>query len=217
MTTTSPDSLRTPDNTDAYNLVADLATLASDTQAALVKRANSYKGTATQRAAFTSAPVGTLWQDTDGNKGLYRKDTSAWVTVFVEQYGTSTERGAITPFFGQMWTDTNGSKLAWKGSTAGAWRRRSGRIAIGDGPWDSTSGSTGGRSFTVDVPTVLESGETIIVQQITGNGFFSFVSQQSVGSSSGGVTPVSFRQMQFLNLSTDNDIVIAWQLVDIPA
>jgi hypothetical protein len=217
MTTTSPDSLRTPDNTDAYNLVADLATLASDTQAALVKRANTYKGTATQRAAFTSAPAGTLWQDTDGNKGLYRKDTSAWVTVFVEQYGTSTERGAITPTFGQMWTDTNGSKHAWKGSSGGDWRRRSGRVTISNGAWDVTSGSTAGRTVSVDIPTVIESGETIVIQQLTGNPYYSVVSQQSVGSSSGGVTPISFRQIQLLNTNADNGVVIAWQVLDIPA
>lgn len=217
MTTTSPDSLRTPDNTDAYNLVADLATLASDTQAALVKRANSYKGTATQRAAFTSAPVGTLWQDTDGNKNLYRKDSSAWVSTSVKEYGTSTERGAITPIFGQMWTDTNGDKYSWKGSSAGAWRRRSGRVSISSGSWDFVQETTGARSVSVNIPTVIESGESILVQQFSGNSFFSVVSQQNVGTSSGGVTPVSFRQIQLLNVSTTNAIVISWELVDLPA
>ncbi len=216
MTTTSPDSLRTPDNSDAYNLVADLATLASDVQAALVARANSYKGTASARASFTTAPNGTLWQDTDSNKGLYRKDTSGWVTVFVEEYGTSTERGSITPYFGQMWTDTNGSKYAWKGSTAGAWRRRSGKISVDAGAWDNIEGSTAARTVSVDIPTVIESGETILIQQIGGGAYYGFISQQSVGSSSGGVTPVSFRQMQLLNVGTSN-LVLAWQLVDLPA
>lgn len=217
MTTTSPDSLRTPDNSDAYNLVADLATLASDVQAALVARANSYKGTASARASFTTAPNGTLWQDTDGNKGLYRKDTSAWVTVAVEEYGTSTDRAAITPYFGQMWTDTNGSKYAWKGSTAGAWRRRSGRVVVADGAWAYTEGSTAVRSISVNIPTVIESGESILIQQIGGNGFYSIISQQSVGTSADGVTPVSFRQIQVLNTSTDNGITVSWQLVDLPA
>lgn len=217
MTTTSPDSLRTPDNSDAYNLVADLATLASDVQAALVARANTYKGTASARASFTTAPNGTLWQDTDGNKGLYRKDTSAWATVVVEEYGTSTERGSITPYFGQMWTDTNGSKYSWKGATDGSWRKRSGRITVADGAWDTTSGSTAGRTVSVDIPTVIESGESILIQQITGNSYYSFITQQSVGSSSGGVTPVSFRQMQFLNTTADNGVTLSWQLVDLPA
>ncbi len=36
MATTSPDNLRTPNPGDPYNLVADLATLASDTQANVV-------------------------------------------------------------------------------------------------------------------------------------------------------------------------------------
>ena len=216
MTTTSPDNLRTPNNTDAYNLVADLATLASDTQAALIARANAYKGTGTQRAAFTTAPNGTLWQDTDGNKGLYRKDTSGWVTVVVEEYGTSTDRGAITPYFGQRWVDTNGSKYAWKGSTAGSWRRASGRVAISAGVWDVTSGSTAARTVSVNIPTTIESGESILIQQLTGNGYYSVVSQQSVGTSSGGVTPVSFRQVQLLNTSADNGITIAWQIVDLP-
>lgn len=215
MTTTSPDSLRTPDNSDAYNLVADLATLASDVQAALVARANSYKGTASARASFTTAPNGTLWQDTDGNKGLYRKDTSGWVTVTVEEYGTSTDRGAITPYFGQMWTDTNGSKYTWKGASDGSWRRRSGKITVAAGAWATIDGNNAGRTVSIDIPTVIESGESILIQQLTGGTGFGWISQQSIGASSGGVTPVTFRHMQLMNTTT-NGLVVAWQLVDLP-
>jgi len=217
MTTTSPDGLTTPNNTDAYNLVADLATLASNTQTALVARANTYKGTATNRAAFTTAATGVLWQDTDGSKGLYRKDSGGWAAVVVKEYGTDTERQAITPVFGQRWTNTDGSKYTYKGSTAGAWRRRSGRIAIANGAWDDTSGTTGVREVTLSIPTTIESGETILVQQHTGNGFYSVVQQQSVGTSSGGNTPVVVRQTQLLNISTTNGVTLSWQLVDLPA
>lgn len=216
MTTTSPDSLRTPNNTDAYNLVADLATLASDTQAALVARANSYKGTGTQRAAFTTAPNGTLWQDTDGNKGLYRKDTSGWFTVAIEEYGTSTERGTITPYFGQRWVDTDGSKYTWKGDASGNWRRSSGRIVVPSASWATTYGDIlAGRTISVDIPTTIQADESIIIQQLNGGSGFNFIGQQSVGTSSGGVTPVTFRYMQLMSLATQG-VTIWWQLVDLP-
>ena len=169
MTTTSPDNLRTPNNTDAYNLVADLATLASDTQAALVARANAYKGTGTQRAAFTTAPNGTLWQDTDGNKILYRKDTGGWVNNDQKIYGTAAERAAITPTFGQRWVDTDGSKYTWKGSASGEWRRASGRITVASGAWATTYGDIlAGRTISVDIPTTIQADEGIVIQQLNG-------------------------------------------------
>lgn len=79
MATTSPDNIRTPNPSDPFNLVADWAITASDTQAALVKRANLYIGTSAQRTAFTTAPEGTHWQDTNGTRGEYVRQSGAWV------------------------------------------------------------------------------------------------------------------------------------------
>lgn len=77
MATTSPDNLRTPNPGDPYNLVPDLATLASDTQAALITRANRYIGTNTQMNA-TAAPNGTEWYNTtDGAE--YIRRSGAWL------------------------------------------------------------------------------------------------------------------------------------------
>lgn len=78
MPTTSPDNIRTPNPTDPFNLVADMAITASDTQAALVKRANLYVGTSAQRTAFTSAPEGTHWQDTNGTALEYVRKSGVW-------------------------------------------------------------------------------------------------------------------------------------------
>lgn len=76
---TSPDNIPSPDLTDQYALTQDMAALADGTQAALVRRANLYIGTSTQRAAFTSAPEGTHWQDTDGSKLEYVRKSGQWV------------------------------------------------------------------------------------------------------------------------------------------
>lgn len=78
MATTSPDNLKTPDAGDQYALVQDLGALADTTQAALVKRANSYVGTSAQRTAFTTAPEGTSWQDTNGNRNVYVRQSGDW-------------------------------------------------------------------------------------------------------------------------------------------
>lgn len=79
MATTTPDGIRSPNDSDQYALVQDLGVLAQTTQDALNKRANSYIGTAAQRNAFTTAPEGTSWQDTDGNKYRWTRQGGAWV------------------------------------------------------------------------------------------------------------------------------------------
>ena len=81
MATTSPDNVRSPNPTDPYNLVADLAILASDVQTALTRRANMYVGTSTQRTAFTTAPEGVHWQDTNGTRLEYVRQSGAWVNA----------------------------------------------------------------------------------------------------------------------------------------
>ena len=79
MATTSPDNIWTQDSTDNYDLVVDAAATAASIQAALVARANSYTGTTAQRTAFTSsAPEGTTWADTNGEKIYWIKQGSGW-------------------------------------------------------------------------------------------------------------------------------------------
>lgn len=78
MATTSPDNIRTPDPSDPYNLVADMATLAGDVQGALVKRGNMYVGTSAQRTAFTTAPEGVHWQDTNSDKVEWVRRGGSW-------------------------------------------------------------------------------------------------------------------------------------------
>lgn len=79
MATTSPDGIRSPNPTDPYNLVADWAITANDVQAVFNKRANMYIGTSTQRTAFTTAPNGVFWQDTNGSQNLFVRRSGAWV------------------------------------------------------------------------------------------------------------------------------------------
>lgn len=78
MATTSPDNLFSPNPSDNYNLIADWATSMQSVQAALAKRGNLYIGTAAQRTAFSTAPEGTHWQDTDGPKYEYVRSGGAW-------------------------------------------------------------------------------------------------------------------------------------------
>lgn len=81
MATTSPDSLRSPNPGDPYNLIADWATSMSSVQTALVRRANMFTGTSAQRTAFTTAPEGVHWQDTNGAKQEYVRQSGSWVLV----------------------------------------------------------------------------------------------------------------------------------------
>ena len=87
MALTSPDNIWTPDSSENYDYVIDSGATATSVQNALTKRANSYTGTTTQRTAFTSsAPEGTLWSDTNGDKILWIKQGSAWVQVWPEEW-----------------------------------------------------------------------------------------------------------------------------------
>lgn len=81
MTTTSPDGIRSPNPGDPFNLSTDLAILANDVQDALIKRANTYVGTSAQRVAFTNAPEGTHWQDTNGDWGLFVRKGGTWSLI----------------------------------------------------------------------------------------------------------------------------------------
>ena len=78
MATTSPDNLFSPNPSDNYNLIADWATSMRSVQTALAKRGNLYIGTAAQRTAFSTAPEGTHWQDTDGPKYEWVRQAGSW-------------------------------------------------------------------------------------------------------------------------------------------
>lgn len=78
MSTTTPDNIFRPDPSDPYNLVADWATTTDSIQAALLARGNSYRGTGAQRAAFTTAPQGSIWADTDGDRDIFVRGASDW-------------------------------------------------------------------------------------------------------------------------------------------
>lgn len=78
MATTSPDNLYSPDSSDPYALTQDLGAMQDSVQTALVRRANAYVGTSAQRNAFTTAPVGTIWSDTNGNREVWKWSGSEW-------------------------------------------------------------------------------------------------------------------------------------------
>ena len=81
MPTTANHAIWTPASESNYNLTTDLAAMAASIDTAMVKSANAYKGTAAQREAFTAAPDGTLWSDTNGTRKLWMRQAGAWVAV----------------------------------------------------------------------------------------------------------------------------------------
>lgn len=85
MATTSPDNLYSPDSSDPYALTQDLGAMQDSVQTALVRRANAYVGTSAQRNAFTTAPVGTIWSDTNGSRLVYKRGASSWEPVSPER------------------------------------------------------------------------------------------------------------------------------------
>lgn len=97
---TTPDNIRTPNLPDDFNLVTDLGVLANSVQAALLKRANSYKGPSAERQAFKTATPGAAqgdsWQDTDSSKQMWVFLDGDWVQhrrrdpkVYLQTQGTA--------------------------------------------------------------------------------------------------------------------------------
>lgn len=78
----------TPNQTDEYNLVTDLNTMATSIDEALQDAANTYRGTSTQRTQFTSqAPEGTIWVDTNGEKIVWVKQGVSWRRIWPVRQG----------------------------------------------------------------------------------------------------------------------------------
>lgn len=165
MATTSPDNLRTPNPGDPYNLVPDLATLAGDVQSALNTRANAYKGTASQRAAFLSiATVGALWQDTDGIGMLWKRGASQWVPAVWRWSGSSAQMNAFTQApNGFEWFNTTETLTYVR--LDGAWSRALSGTVLGFARQTSGSQASGTKfSLTgLSVPITLAAAQNVRV------------------------------------------------------
>lgn len=79
MATTSPDGLISPEASDPYDLVSDMAAMQASTQAALANR-SSKSGTESQMLNASNVRTGTLWFNTSDQR-LYRYDGAGWVAV----------------------------------------------------------------------------------------------------------------------------------------
>lgn len=110
MATTAPDNLYSPDGSNAYNIPAETGAMQASVQAALVQRANFYRGTSGQRTALSTAGGamnGTYWSDTNGTQELYRYNGSAWISqtpgdtgwVNMTTYQNSFTDGGPTPAY----------------------------------------------------------------------------------------------------------------------
>ncbi len=107
MAITSPDNIRTPNTSDSFNLVSDLATLANDVQDALTLRGNAYVGTSSERGLFIPAGDGVLWQDSNGIGMIWKWEGVEWVPAVHSWSGSSTDRTSFTDApDGFEWFDT---------------------------------------------------------------------------------------------------------------
>lgn len=144
----TPRGIVTPDGVDSYDLIVDLAAMASSTDTAItnsLSAANVFKGTAAQRAAgLAAASVGQLWQDTDGIGMIWKKSGSVWVPAVKHWSGTNAEMTAFTSApNGFTWFDTTNSRTYAR--ISGAWVNQAipGAVAMASG-----SMTTSGTGFT---------------------------------------------------------------------
>lgn len=103
----TPRGIVSPNDPDNWDLIVDLATMATSTDAAIGNSASGQNGTAAQRTAYTaSAPNGFLWQDTDGAKLIWRKDGAVWVPAVWRWSGTGAQMSAFAAPNGFEWFNT---------------------------------------------------------------------------------------------------------------
>lgn len=114
MEQTTPDGLVSPSGGEEYALSPAMAALAESVQKALTKRANTRKGTQTERTSQTSSlPDGTLWKDTTGDRALWVLDAGQWKQLWPQPlsraiYGGSSTTKLGIPFLNLRWlTDDN--------------------------------------------------------------------------------------------------------------
>lgn len=129
MPLTSNWNIWTPDDADNYDFIVDSAATAQTVDDALTdvaSRANAFKGTVAERTAFTSTAVdGMLWQDTDGIKMIWRKESAAWVPAVWRWSGTTPQMNSFAAPDGFEWhNSTDGvtyTRLssAWSANTPG--------------------------------------------------------------------------------------------------
>lgn len=112
------DGIVTPDNDDNYALIHDLAAMAETIQQVINQRANARAGTQLERQEFTAtAPEGTLWKDTNGERILWIKHGSSWERLWPEpvrrllRIGSYEERTSF-PYLNMRWLHQNGDTNA---------------------------------------------------------------------------------------------------------
>lgn len=122
MPVTTNYGIPTQDDPNLWNIVTDNAITANAVDLALLKVDTLRVGTGAQRAAFSTAPNGLHWQDTDGQQLEYVRTGGVWLALGSKAYsGTAAQRTAFTTAPpGSLWTDTDGTKQLYSRDGA-AW------------------------------------------------------------------------------------------------
>lgn len=103
--TLTPAGMWSPEDTDQYRLITDLAAMMNSADNALGLRS----GTAAQRTAYlATARNGVWWQDTDAAGMIWRKLGGVWTPAIPSWRGTTTQRNLLTSDApeGFEWFDT---------------------------------------------------------------------------------------------------------------
>ena len=130
--------------------------------------------------------------------------------------GTSAKRLALDPAPpGAMWKDTDNGARLWSAAPNGKWRLHSGVVTKPGTPWEVTSGGISGRSFTIDIPTVISVNEVISLTHVGAVGFVSFASLDGIDRQA-DKTRLTVRHVQFLN-ATVTDCKFSWQVLPVGA
>ena len=119
----TPKGIVSPNAADPYDLTVDLAAMAASIDDAIETGGILRKGTATERGDLEGVENGTIWQDTDGIKMLWRYDSTVsggWTPAITRWRGTTAQRTAFLSNApaGFQWYDTSLNRAYVKRGTA---------------------------------------------------------------------------------------------------
>ena len=112
MATTPNLEIFYPEATTLFDWTSDLGKMATSIDESILRKGPLRLGYSGDRMDLgTAAPIGTLWQDTDGIKMLWRRDNSAaagWAPAVMSWKGSTTQRNTFEDYApeGFSWFDT---------------------------------------------------------------------------------------------------------------
>jgi len=175
-------------------------------------RTGPLRGTSAQRIALGLTGLvkpGQSFFDEDENREYVW--AGGWKASSRRLHGPAADRSSVTPGYFDFWHETDGDYRVWVGGRSGNWRRYSGKHEEPAAAWASSAHPLYGRTISATLPTVLESGETIMVSGPLNTAGYDVLSLNTVTPHATD-TDIQARFFRFNNSGTSS-VRVHWKIL----